>query len=104
MKLPKAFYIHNALYEAPGDTDKWGKVTFEPAIPVKCRIDYDVSTHRLGDSVDKDVQAVLYTDNPATFKRYGKIVYNGIAHEIHKVIYCPMPYTDELHHWEIELK
>lgn len=103
MNLPKSFFIHVASYSEPLGADVWGKESHKEPVLFTCRIDYDVATYRGGDRTDKVVNAVVYTTEELNFKRYGKIVYGDVEHEVHKVVRYDEPYSTKLHHYEIEL-
>lgn len=105
----KPTLIHTVEYYEYSEQDRNHKPTFKEPISIKhCRLDM-TRTYEVSKSTESEtVTAVLFMFNGATepfvpILEKSKIIHNGKAYKVYKLVECYEPYRNSLFSYEVEL-
>lgn len=105
--IPMHLLIHEAEYEEFQEDSRYGE-SFYPAVTLQnVRVNFESSLKTSGNTESKNIKATMFFDlinSSATgefeFREKSKVTFNGLVMQIQKI--NPI-YTDQLHHYEVEL-
>ena len=105
----KPTLIHDIEYYEYSEQDRNHRPTFKEPISVKhCRVDM-TRTYEVNKSTESEtVTAVIFMYNGATepfapIVEKSKVIHNGKAYKVSKLVECYEPYRNSLFSYEVEL-
>ncbi len=106
---PEKFLVDSFEYKEPIGRNDWNEPVYEEAVKIaKCRIDREAVYTSATTGRQLLYNAVIFcyaglTNPLPDFKTEGLVIYDGVEHQIGKVIPIKEPYLDEIYSYEIEV-